>query len=86
MKNFKLSIAGFTVSVKPESKRAVQSESGVTVEKNRAVTKVSAVESFTAKVARLSGLHPDIHVTHSDLSYPKPAKAWLVKNFGTVEV
>ena len=71
---------GIRFKTKAESK-SVKIDSGVTLEKNKTVTKVSAVESFTAKVARLSGLHPDIHVTHSDLSYPKTAKAWLTKNF-----
>ena len=80
LKNFKLSVAGFIVTVKPESKK-VKIDSGITLEKNKTVERVSAKESFTAKVARLSGLHPDIHVTHSDLSYPKTAKAWLTKNF-----
>jgi len=86
LKSFRLSVAGFTVSVKPESKKPIQTESGITIEKNKTVTKVSAVESLTAKVQRLSKLNPDIHVTESDKKYPKPAKAWLVKNFGTVEV
>ena len=86
LKNFRLSIAGFIVVVKPESKKTIQSESGITIEKNKTVTKVSAVESLTAKVQRLSKLYPDLHVTESDKKYPKPARNWLIKNFGTVEV
>lgn len=74
-------VGGIRFKTKSENRKPIQSESGITIEKNKTVTKVSAVESFTAKVARLSGLHPDIHVTHSDLSYPKAAKAWLTKNF-----
>ena len=74
-------VGGIRFKTKSENRKPIQSESGITIEKNKTVTKVSAVESFTAKVQRLSGLHPDIHVTHSDLSYPKAAKAWLTKNF-----
>ena len=81
LNNVKLSIAGFTVSIRPENKKPIQTESGVVIEKNKTSEKITGKESFTTKVARLSRLHPDIHVTHSDLSYPKAAKAWLTKNF-----
>ena len=79
-------VGGIRFKTKSENRKPIQSESGITIEKNKTVTKVSAVESFTAKVARLSKLNPDLHVTESDKKYPKAAKAWLVKNFGTVEV
>ncbi len=86
LKNFKGSIEGFIVTVKPESK-SIKTDSGITLEKNKTVERVSvAKESLIAKVQRLSDLNPDLHVTESDKKYPKPAKAWLVKNFGTVEV
>ena len=86
LRNIKMTIAGFTITIKPVSEKPIQSESGITIEKNKTVTKVSAVESLTAKVQRLSAINPNLHVTESDKKYPKPAKAWLVKNFGTVEV
>ena len=78
-------VCGIRFKTKAESK-SVKIDSGVTLEKNKTVEKVSAKESLIAKVARLSAINPTIHVTESDKKYPKPAKAWLVKNFGTVEV
>jgi len=78
-------VRGVRFKTKAESK-SVKIDSGVTLEKNKTVEKVSAKESLIAKVARLSAINPTIHVTESDKKYPKPAKAWLVKNFGTVEV
>ena len=75
----------FRFKTKAESK-SVKIDSGVTLEKNKSVTKVTGKESLTAKVQRLSAINPNLHVTESDKKYPKPAKAWLVKNFGTVEV
>ena len=86
LRDVKLSIAGFTVSIKPVSAKPIQSESGITLEKNKTCEKVGAKESLTSKVQRLSAINPNLHVTESDKKYPKPAKAWLVKNFGTVEV
>jgi len=78
-------VCGIRFKTKAESK-SVKIDSGVTLEKNKTVEKVSAKESLIAKVARLSAINPTIHVTESDRKYPKPAKNWLIKNFGTVEV
>jgi hypothetical protein len=82
----RISIAGFKVSYIPENVKPKKKDAYITVEKNKVTENISTKESFTAKVQRLSKLNPDLHVTESDKKYPKAAKAWLVKNFGTVEV
>ena len=78
-------VGGIRFKTKAESK-SVKIDSGVTLEKNKVTENISTKESFTAKVQRLSKLNPDLHVTESAKKYPKAAKAWLVKNFRTVEV
>ena len=75
-------VCGIRFKTKAESK-SVKIDSGVTLEKNKAIEKVATIkkESLVDKVKRLSAINPSIHVTSSDKSYPKPAKAWLTKNF-----
>ena len=82
LRNIKMTIAGFTITIKPVSEKPSKELSGVMVEKNKEVEQVSvAKESLIAKVQRLSKLNPDLHVTVSDKKYPKPARNWLLKNF-----
>ena len=84
--NVDINVRGFSLKWK-KTQSSTKTQSIVTIVKNQVSTKIerekkeSAKESFIAKVARLSRLHPDIHVTHSALSYQKTAKAWLTKNF-----
>lgn len=81
-----MSIAGMKVSFIPEKLSDVKRSSGLATENKQDLKEVIGKESLISKVKRLSALNPAIHVTNSDLSYPKPARAWLEKNFGTVEI
>ena len=82
----RISIAGFKVSYIPENVKPKKKDAYITVEKNKVTENISTKESLVNKVIRLSALNPTLPVTKSDKKYPKPARAWLIKNFGTVEV
>ena len=87
LRSVKINVNGFDVQINPTKTVTTKKvASNVTIEKNRAVEQVSSKETITQKVERMSELNPHLHITNSAKKYPKSAKAWLVKNFGTVEV